>query len=154
MFQKPKVFYIKKADYGFGRDLYLLFDAELSRTCSPLTHSCCNFCFFCFDVVVVVVATGRHVWYGLCRTLWLQPRGRLSSHHGLLSLSTRMVRCERNRHEEQWEFPLWWDFQFCGCRSSMWGWKEKRDSSVAAVSLLWFTGVETLSNVGSTEHWE
>lgn len=106
MFQNPEAFYIRKADYWFRRDLWLLFEAQLTRTCSPLTPSCRHlwvvFCFF-------FVATGRHIWYGLCWTLWLQPRGRLSSHHGLLSLSTRMVRYQRDCHEGQWGFQLWWN---------------------------------------------
>lgn len=40
MFQKTEAFYIKKADYGFRRDLWLLFEAGLTRTCSLLTTSC------------------------------------------------------------------------------------------------------------------
>lgn len=114
MFQKTEAFYIKKADYGFRRDLWLLFEAGLTRTCSLLTTSCRHL----WVVFFFFVATGRHVWYGLRWTLWLQPRRWLSSHHGLLSLSARMVRYKRDCCEGQWEFPLWWDlvlpFDFVG----------------------------------------
>lgn len=39
-------------------------------------------------------------------------------------------------------------------QESMWGWKEWRASSGGAVSHMWFTGVETLLSMGSTENWE
>lgn len=63
MFQKTEAFYIKKADYGFRRDLWLLFEAGLTRTCSLLTTSCRHlwvvFFFFCCH------RTARMVWIAL-----------------------------------------------------------------------------------------
>lgn len=138
MFQRSEVFYMKKADYGFRKDLWLFFEAELTRTCSPLSPSyrhlwIIRFCFFfllpqdgtygmdCAERCDCSHADGCHPTTGYCRCLpgWSGTKETtMKDNESFLCGGT------------------WSSFQFCGWRTSTWAWKEERASSVAAVSLV------------------
>lgn len=136
MFQKP--FYINKADYGCRNDQWLLFEAGLTRTCSPLTSSCHHlwvvwflllpqdgtYGLDCAERCDCSHADGCHPTTGYCRCL-----------PGWSGTKKTVVKDKSFQHV--WDLVLYFGFVGRGGKQrSTWGWQKKRDSSVAAVSHL------------------